>query len=823
MQRVDLMDFGQSDNRNKLVQNTFEIDKFQSSQSHQRQIASKQFEKTIDSIEELLVELCEKVTASSQVPEMTADNIEAFLESGTTALQQHPLQNGISEFGGTNKSRKPKSMVEIQQEQRQRQRALKKARQEADMLGDFIRIVDYMVVEALVSLAKNTQLVFFNIMQVQKLIRFRVQLSFHGEDSMAYQPQEHEILGMLRKNSDEIVQVSNAVQRVLYLRSFRLYLQPEVAINHGFTTVEEDVSLRQWHVGTVIHADEVYNKTRQETEQLLHSNWEQVLQYGHEIESLKKWYIFARSWCVEEYAARERTVSEFTSDINKVTQALNELKRSKSQENDIPIIFAESKDLQLHLANDLHRIEESIKVQIGNTLKHMCTQLKTTFADRIRLLDGRPTSLEQFAKFVESVNRIQAETNTLMDAVSELDLMHDLAKAHHVTHNLKPSEIVEIEDMVNTKSLFLTSLREAEIFSATSLKDRTGELEREIQNTNSDLFKMINLIGEGVYVTKTANKDDIVAILSDLSELQASLEDVEQKTRQFSEYQRLFNMIVNPWTNLDDAKNKLKMRQQIWETLNEFMQKSDLWNMTNVSDLDTTQIENDVNTMFKQSDHFSKENKDDEVCLYLKQELQTWRENMPIVTMVGNRDLKHWHWESIIRGINERTPIPSSFDLHFLKSIGIFEHKNIVEDISSMASGEADLQKMLDTIEQQWNETNFIVKPYQERKGGVYILDNVENISQQLEDSQITLQTVQSSPYFLGIKVKAEEWEKRLATVNECLEEWLNCQSMLDVYLASIILPAEITSSCWHSTFTIFLIVFYRVFWLWVDSFLMNT
>ena len=89
---------------------------------------------TEEKLQALLEKVCEDVTTRARV----TDNFDGGLggEGGEDE------QGGKARSGGGEKS---KSMFAMKQEELERRRNLKKAEEEADLLGDFIRLADYIL------------------------------------------------------------------------------------------------------------------------------------------------------------------------------------------------------------------------------------------------------------------------------------------------------------------------------------------------------------------------------------------------------------------------------------------------------------------------------------------------------------------------------------------------------------------------------------------------------------------------------------------------------------------------------------------------------
>ena len=144
-----------------MRENTFRIDDFLDIQKNLRVNAIHEFESNIEGIEDIVGQLCESVTSRSRNQDAD-DNIDNYL-SGNGSNGQ-PVDLAETDVRATIPGKKSKSMVEVQNEMRQRQRALRKAKHESDMLGNFIRLSDYMGVESLIKLTKQTLSEFKHIL-----------------------------------------------------------------------------------------------------------------------------------------------------------------------------------------------------------------------------------------------------------------------------------------------------------------------------------------------------------------------------------------------------------------------------------------------------------------------------------------------------------------------------------------------------------------------------------------------------------------------------------------------------------------------------------
>lgn len=83
----------------------------------------------------------------------------------------------------------------------------------------------------------------------------------------------------------------------------------------------------------------------------------------------------------------------------------------------------------------------------------------------------------------------------------------------------------------------------------------------------------------------------------------------------------------------------------------------------------------------------------------------------------------------------------------------MFQHESQINEISTSATKETALEKMLFKIIELWNTTPLHLVPHHTETSSVLIISSLDDILAQLEESQIILATVKGSSYIGPIKV----------------------------------------------------------------------
>ncbi|XP_059176449.1 dynein axonemal heavy chain 6-like [Physella acuta] len=155
-----------------------------------------------------------------------------------------------------------------------------------------------------------------------------------------------------------------------------------------------------------------------------------------------------------------------------------------------------------------------------------------------------------------------------------------------------------------------------------------------------------------------------------------------------------------------------------------------------------------------------------------------------------NPHLKKRHWDLIQDALNFKFNKEEPLTLGILVDINAFEKADDMMEIAGMASSQAALEAILKKVVDSWKSVEFTVVPYKDQKD-VYILGSTDDIQQLLDDSNINIQTIQSSRHVGPIKAKVDEWAASLALFNKTLESWITCQRTW-LYLESIFSAPDI-------------------------------
>uniref|UniRef100_A0A8D8ZCH7 Dynein heavy chain 7, axonemal n=1 Tax=Cacopsylla melanoneura TaxID=428564 RepID=A0A8D8ZCH7_9HEMI len=135
-------------------------------------------------------------------------------------------------------------------------------------------------------------------------------------------------------------------------------------------------------------------------------------------------------------------------------------------------------------------------------------------------------------------------------------------------------------------------------------------------------------------------------------------------------------------------------------------------------------------------------------------EVQEFRDHIPIIKTLGNPGLKPRHWEKISDVIGfPLSPEKGDLTLDRILKSGFDEYVPKFELISDAATKENALERKLIQMRDEWTELEFILLPY--RDTGTYILSGIDEIQVLLDDHIVKTQTLKNSPYIVPFQAFA--------------------------------------------------------------------
>eukprot|EP00796_Vickermania_ingenoplastis_P010528 gene10529-7314_t len=745
------------------------VDEFSLQQSKQRQKGASAFNTIVEKIEGKLGKLIEVLQRRADVPDLNTQE----------ALEQYLQANAITDGKEAGGKRKIRSMLDAKKEQFEKMRELKRSIVEYSKLHIFIRLVDIMASENLFHNVLSTTQTLLNTLRRQHLEEIRT-LGFQvllvpTDVSMLFNPTEDNVKELCNEVFTGCTDVVGNANRLCDQRFFKSYFSKTPKI---------------WNISSELKRDARINYIQESTLNLVHEDYEQAnnrmttyattLPHIHFL--LKEWPVIEQEW-KEQQNEEILSCQSLTKIYQRLQEAQNALRvlMSSFVGN---ILWINAGKLKSEIEPRMHVLREGIDSTLRITTCNLIKELNTYFKQKTQQLNLRPQVLREFADYVGHYKQILMGSTKLDNDVAQAEALCDVMDRQQVEFLEDEDKQLKERTLGNTTTsavslhvIFDEARLHADEFIEENMAAHIETLQSEVANVEEECAGVQQILSGEDF---SAISDNTEGMLECLADIKGRIDAIKSGEEELTRFGRLFDVPPFDWTIVSDVTSLYNARQDMWSLLDMFNKKIEYWFDCPVKVLNTQEMEEEVNLMIRRAGNgnrvMAEKSYEDELAQHLLNELQTIRVNLSVIHDCGNKHMTPDHWNIVLKAMTGAAySYHDGLSLRTLQERNVFHFKEVLAEQSGLATGEWKITNDLDLIKQVWDGINFGTKSYK-NLDGVYILDSLDEIIQQLDDHQIELQTIMASRFVAPVKDKVESWIKNLRLVSDVIEEWITLQ-----------------------------------------------
>ncbi|KAF5838995.1 dynein heavy chain, N-terminal region 2-domain-containing protein [Dunaliella salina] len=493
--------------------------------------------------------------------------------------------------------------------------------------------------------------------------------------------------------------------------------------------------------------------------------YKEAQEYVKIFEDYRKIYNFGRTWSFEEYTSKPKTLREIRTDMHKQRVWRNELDRMKIS-HVVGCLFIDSKTLRNDLMPTTTNTLDMIKGLLMDMSRDTCLEVLGDIQRRVSMLKQRPTALDEFMAYQVMHQEQVDDKKKVMASASNVDDMYDMLAAYE--HKVKAEESIKHDECRDAALTFVQELTNGKEFIADNKNSQMEALQSNIASITQELRDITSSLYQGDNVNPDADPE---ATAADLEQLLQHVRELRAACDTFREYQRLFEMEEDSFEVAAQTEQETESRYQLWNSLNEFMEKSQEWTESPILDEDNNvelsidRVRSEVEDYALRAYTMGKKNPDDPVVSRFKDCIDDFKQIMPMVEELANPALKKRHWDEIFRIIEADIPMNeagtgySSFSVRMLLQYSVLD----------------TLEGILDKMAKDWEGVEFIVLEYKDT--GTYIMTGSDEVQALLDDQIVKAQAMRASPFIKPLEERALKWEDLLVSLQDLLDNWLACQA----------------------------------------------
>ncbi|XP_044530905.1 dynein axonemal heavy chain 14 [Gracilinanus agilis] len=447
-------------------------------------------------------------------------------------------------------------------------------------------------------------------------------------------------------------------------------------------------------------------------------------------------------------------------------------------------------------------IENVIKMShalLESMIQEKNVSLFTIIQSSLSKLDTELTGVEAFVEHLTFLDYISSKMPLLDREYNVITQMYSVTKHYNV--KISPEQVALLNVLLNKYNKLKTAFKFHETHKDTAIIRFKSNLDEYMLHLHNEVRNLKVKVKNPVLVHPATRPTTALDIIETLSE-EASI--LSNKAHTYSNYQDRFessaagknlamerHVAHSVISELSEIECDLTLRKILWEAQVEWGNLSLVWKNSIFGNVNVDIIQKSVARWMHMIYMLEKGLPKNSMVKALKQSVMNFRQGIPTIVALVNPCLKPRHWTLLQGIVGHDFILDTQCTVEKLLELELFHYEEKIIEISTIATNEAALEKMLYKIIELWHNTPIRFSLYQTDAIKILILSSLDDISSQLEESQVIIATIKASPYLGSLKTVADDWDQKLDLFSHTLEEWIMCQRNW-LYLEPIFLAPEI-------------------------------
>ncbi len=453
-------------------------------------------------------------------------------------------------------------------------------------------------------------------------------------------------------------------------------------------------------------------------------------------------------------------------------------------------------------------ITSETSTHIINFVRVDCNAMKDSLVGHCMQCQNNLTGLlnkngDEKLKFIFKL--FQDSRDALTVSPKDLDELSDkIAKCKGLKETAE--EIAErfdpVREIYNTLMKFDVSVKEDELEMLSGVDDAFAEhksmlfdaekmLDKGKVTMKRDLEQQMDYYSTQMEETRGASKSELpYSSEKSVEEALAIIETYKGKAakarlreEQLAKGLSIFAIKSNEHADLAALQKDLDFLDQIWGISIEWAKQWDDWKNGQFAELQVEDLDLVAGNFTKRVGKLGRDIRKWRVWEAMKQELDKFRETVPLISDLRNPAMRDRHWVALQERIGQEfDPKSAEFTLNEVVKLGLNTHAEFVGELSSNANKELAIEVALADLDKRWEDVELEMGTYKEK---YFKFRSTEDITQFLEDDSVALSTMKASKFYASFQTKIDGWESILSTISEVIESSLDVQRKW-IYLESI-------------------------------------
>ncbi|XP_044001131.1 dynein axonemal heavy chain 7-like isoform X2 [Aphidius gifuensis] len=354
--------------------------------------------------------------------------------------------------------------------------------------------------------------------------------------------------------------------------------------------------------------------------------------------------------------------------------------------------------------------------------------------------------------------------------------------------------LLSTDEISTNNSVFTWYHRMPKIFedNLKIINDKTIEFKASLKLRYQKFEEELDLLSKQVdEIQHWGDIEEVFRYQKKIQNIENKLIGAMEKIDKFNEEELLFGWDITEYPVRKEIADRLMSFKKLYDSTCDYLLKYEKWTSALIGAYHPDDIENDVNLAYRTIYKLEKtlEFEPKELSIIIKDKIENFKHNLPIIMTLGNPGMKTRHWNEVSNIIGIPIKVNSDLTLGKIIDMKLDDYIDKFDVIADAAIKEGNLENNIEKMNNDWQKISFTVNPYKD--SGTFVIASIDEIQLMLDDHLIKTMTMKNSSYIKPFEKDIITWEIKLNLLQEILDYWLKVQSTW-MYLEPIFTSPDI-------------------------------
>ena len=473
-------------------------------------------------------------------------------------------------------------------------------------LRKFIKLIDYVILDAKLSMMEHTSLKLHDLIHGQNsayeeiLSDPRTNLRLTPILSIKAEFQGKKIKFLPTKEQTQRI-FEEAIIKAINLvcnKHKQLILDPDFSLYTKTNDYIEDPTDEIIDIQSLITNNEVFRQKLVSIKKELEVSFDYIVEASKKLEPLVEIYIENTSLDLKSFEDKE--IEEIRLAINKFRDQDEKFQEIEAK-SDVGVFVLDNFELKEKIKNCAANCIKQLERMLPELNHSRSYELHTELYKINGILEKKPTTVDEFVQFKLDVANFDTKFDSLRDRFNMIADLRSLME----NNLIKLSENVKSEMNNASKEFknFKTKLDQAKEFVDSKMNNYRRELEKLTGNIENRIKDLSAKLYDPMISDPRSVPRDVVNYLTTLSKEVNHLVDDKKK---FNKYQEVLEMDLTVFDNIDQFKGEFEINFRFWKAKHSWEQNVDNWKRAQFMDDLVATLRTSVEKSMKEASYCSR-------------------------------------------------------------------------------------------------------------------------------------------------------------------------------------------------------------------------